>query len=172
LDEAARLVDPQLHILVKVVRHTGRRVSSCRRLYKAAVDFETSEIDWRAETDKRRKTRRAPLPTALAPELKAYIDERRGDGSPFVFVHPEDPMRPLDKDRADTMLERAYKLAGVKRRKGGLWHPFRRRWAMKRKGLPLTDVAETGGWDDVRTLLTCYQLADPDTMRRVADFAD
>ena len=81
-------------------------------------------------------------------------------------------MRPLDKDRADTMLERAYKLAGVKRPKGGLWHPFRRRWATKRKGLPLSDVAETGGWDDVRTLLTCYQLADPDTMRRVADFVD
>jgi len=70
------------------------------------------------------------------------------------------------------MLERAYKPGKLKRPKGGLWHSFRRRWATKRKGLPLTDVAETGGWDDVRTLLTCYQLADPDTMRRVADFVD
>jgi len=46
------------------------------------------------------------------------------------------------------------------------------RVATKRRGLPITDVAETGGWDDIRALLTCYQLADPDTMRRVADFVD
>ena len=71
-------------------------------------------------------------------------------------------MQPLDKDRADTMLERAYKVAASS---AG-------RVATKRRGLPITDVAETGGWDDIRALLTCYQLADPDTMRRVADFVD
>jgi hypothetical protein len=39
-----------------------------------------------------------------------------------------------------------------------------------RKKLPLTNVAQAGGWNNVRTLLTCYQLADPETLRHVVDF--
>jgi hypothetical protein len=87
-----------------------------------------------------------------------------------VFPSPLDSGRPIDKDRADTMLERAYRLANITRPIGGLWHPFRRRWPTARKHFPLKDVAQAGGWDDVHTLLTCYQQPDPDTLRSVVDF--
>ncbi|HWP36338.1 MAG TPA: hypothetical protein VNL18_02175 [Gemmatimonadales bacterium] len=40
---------------------------------------------------------------------------------------------------------------------GGLWHPYRRKWATERKHFPLKDVAAAGGWRDVETLLECYQ---------------
>lgn len=125
----------------------GVRLRAYLKLGIAGIDFDQRWIDWTADNDKRRKTRRSPLAEALAPDLKPIVERRKREGSPFVFVHPDNPMQSLDKDRADTMLERAYKVAGVKHRKGGLWHPFLARLAMKLKGLPLTDVAETGGWD-------------------------
>ncbi len=46
---------------------------------------------------------------------------------------------------------------------GGLWHPYRRKWATERKHLSLKDVAAAGGWRDVETLLTCYQQPDQDS---------
>src|SRR6478672_5829345 len=30
--------------------------------------------------------------------------------------------------------------------KGGVWHPYRRKWATVRKHLSLADVAAAGGW--------------------------
>ncbi len=50
---------------------------------------------------------------------------------------------------------------------GGLWHPWRRKWATERKDMPLKDVAEAGGWRDPNTLLKCYQQPDEATMTRV-----
>lgn len=54
---------------------------------------------------------------------------------------------------------------------GGLWHPYRRKWATERKHLPLKDVAAAGGWQDVETLLECYQQPDRDTLQTVMDGA-
>jgi hypothetical protein len=45
----------------------------------------------------------------------------------------------------------------------------RRKWATDRKHYPVVDVAAAGGWRDIRTLLTCYQQPDPDTMRAVVE---
>lgn len=50
---------------------------------------------------------------------------------------------------------------------GGLWHPFRRKWATERKDLPLMDVMAAGGWRDSKTLLTSYQHANEASMLRV-----
>jgi hypothetical protein len=38
-----------------------------------------------------------------------------------------------------------------------------------RKNYPVVDVAAAGGWRDIRTLLTCYQQPDPDTIRAVVE---
>ena len=153
-----------------VVQYTGRRLSSVLALRWNDVDFERETIAWRAEADKRRKTWLAPMPRTVTTVLRAYRDRRPHPNSPFVFPSPVDDGRPVDKDRADTMLERAYRLASITRPPGGLWHPFRRRWATTGKHFPLKDVAQAGGWDDVRTLLVCYQQPDADTMCRVVDF--
>ena len=63
----------------------------------------------------------------------------------------------------------AEQVAGVKKLKGGLWHPYRRRWANERKHLPLVDVGETGGWKDLMTLMNCYQQADEASMLAVME---
>jgi hypothetical protein len=48
-----------------------------------------------------------------------------------------------------------------------LWHALRRKWAAERKGYPVNDVMQAGGWFDEATLVTSYQHADPETVRRV-----
>lgn len=58
-------------------------------------------------------------------------------------------------------------LAKVEKQLGGLWHPYRRKWATERKHLPDVDVAATGGWSDLSSLKTAYQQADPETMYQV-----
>ena len=51
--------------------------------------------------------------------------------------------------------------------RGGLWHPWRRKWATERKGMPIRDVAAAGGWTETRTLLASYQQSDDCTLQRV-----
>jgi hypothetical protein len=63
-------------------------------------------------------------------------------------------------------LRGAYKKAGFAPRPGGLWHPFRRKWATERKGYPLADIAAAGGWKDERSLKS-YLQADQETIRKV-----
>ncbi len=65
------------------------------------------------------------------------------------------------------LLRSTYKRAGLETLEGGLWHPWRRKWATERKDMPLKDVAEAGGWRDPNTLLKCYQQPDEATMTRV-----
>lgn len=36
-------------------------------------------------------------------------------------------------------------------------HPSRRAWATARKHIPITDVADSGGWKDTETFHTCDQ---------------
>ncbi len=42
-----------------------------------------------------------------------------------------------------------------------------RKWATERKGYPVRDVMEAGGWKIEETLLRSYQEPDAETVRRV-----
>lgn len=64
-------------------------------------------------------------------------------------------------------LEQAQRRAQVPKLKGGLWHPYRRKWATERKHLPITDVAAAGGWQDTATLIACYQQPTNDALLAV-----
>jgi hypothetical protein len=70
----------------------------------------------------------------------------------------------MDRHLFDKWLTEAEKRAKQEKLQGGLWHPYRRKWATERKHHPLKDVAAAGGWTDTETLLNCYQQADPTTM--------
>ncbi len=85
----------------------------------------------------------------------------------WLFPADKDPSKPVDVWAISTIFRRAYALAGLETLKGGLWHPWRRKWATERKGMPLRDVAVAGGWRDPTTLLKCYQQPDEDTIQRV-----
>lgn len=64
-------------------------------------------------------------------------------------------------------LRAAYQKAKLPRLEGGLWHPWRRKWATERKGMPVTDMAEGAGWRDTVTLLRSYQQSDEATPTQV-----
>src|SRR5437868_5882028 len=66
-------------------------------------------------------------------------------------------------------LRQAERDAGLPKLVGGVWHPYRRKWAMERKHWPMRDVAAVGGWKSLRSLLECYAQADRDTMRAVVN---
>lgn len=72
---------------------------------------------------------------------------------------PTNPGRFIDK-----WLSYAERDAKLPKLVGGLWHPYRRKWAMERKHFPLADVAAVGGWKDIETMLRCYSQADRATM--------
>ena len=47
------------------------------------------------------------------------------------------------------LLRRAEEKAGLMKLERGVWHPYRRLWAVERKHLPDLDVARAGGWRDL-----------------------
>ena len=162
-------VSPLMPLLIKVMDWTGRRLGSVLNLRWDDFDFEKKTIRWRAEHDKKRKTWVVPMPKEVERVLLEFRAKRRVIGSALVFPMRRDPNRPVSRHLAADWLKRAYGYAKLERPRGGLWHPFRRKFATERKFHPLRDVADGGGWKDVGTLLKCYQLSDEETIRMVMD---
>jgi len=142
---------------------TGRRMSSIRQLRWEDIDLSKPQIRWRAEADKKRKEWCIPIPSGLADEIRQF-QRRLGAVGGWVFVAEKNPDVPMDRHLFDKWLTVAEKEAGVSKLDGGLWHPYRRKWATERKNLPLKDVAAAGGWSDIDTLLKVYQQPDPHTL--------
>jgi hypothetical protein len=53
----------------------------------------------------------------------------------------------------------AERRAGLPKLRGGVFHPYRRRWAIERQHLPAIEVAKAGGWGDTQALTRIYQRA-------------
>lgn len=168
----ARNVHPFLPLLITLASTTGRRLSSILGLRWDDVDFEKGRIRWRAELDKTRRTSSIPLPARALGPLLRFRAEHPGIGGTLLFPHPRPAKKgqPVTPDLAAYWLRRAFKIAGVPKPEGSLWHAFRRRWATERKHLPVKDVAAAGGWKDINTLLTCYQQVDEETLQEVIDY--
>ncbi len=168
-----RLVAPRVHrllpLLILLMETTGRRLSSVLGLTWADFDFDKRLIRWRGELDKKRKTWDAPMPERAAEALLAHRPPNQESARALVFPHPQNPAVAVSRHLAADWLKRAYRYAGVEREIGGLWHPFRRRWATLRKHFSVKDIAAAGGWKDTQTILTCYIHADMDTMREVME---
>jgi hypothetical protein len=87
----------------------------------------------------------------------------------WVLAGERKPDQPVDRHQFDRWLTVAEQEAELPKLEGGLWHPYRRKWATERKDLSLKDVAAAGGWKDIETLLTCYQRPDRDTLLAVME---
>src|SRR5713101_4052435 len=167
LDVADR-VSPLLPLLIKLMDWTGRRLGSVLNLRWDDFDFENKTIRWRAEHDKKRKTWVVPMPEKAAEALLEFRAKHGVIGGALVFPMKHDPTRAVSRQLAADWLKRAYCYAKIERSRGGLWHPFRRKWATERKDYPVRDVADAGGWEDLPTAMM-YQHADQETLRQVID---
>jgi integrase len=161
-------VSPVMPLLITLVDSTGRRLSSVLGLRWDDFNFEEGTITWRAELDKKRRTWVVPMPKQAEQVLLKFRAEHPAIGSALVFPMKNDPTKPVTRHLASDWMHRAYTYAGIVRLKGGLWHPFRRKWATERKDYPLRDLAAAGGWEDLPTALM-YQQPDQDTLRQVID---
>lgn len=107
-----------------------------------------------------------PLPEKTMDEVRPF---RRplGGLAGWVFQAERTPNQAMDRHLFDKWLSVAEKRANLPKLEGGMWHPYRRKWAIEPKHLPIKDVAAAGRWSDVETLLTCYQHADKETLLSV-----
>jgi len=154
-------VHPLLPAMLLLADSTGRRPRAWRHLRWDHVDFAAETLTWPRATDKQGFTQCLPA----APEVfRALALLPRP--SPWVFPCPSDPSRPVTKDRAAAWFRKAAAAAGLTLPPRGAWYMLRRKWASERKGMPLTDVAEAGGWKTTETLLR-YMQSDPDTRAAV-----
>jgi len=173
LEAVAAEVHDFLHPLITLARTTGRRLSALLALRWDDIDFVKGRIRWQAEQDKLGKTWIIPASKRTLAELARFRSEHPGIGSALLFPHPKrkrHPGKPVTRHLAGYWLKRAFEVAKVPKPAGSLWHMFRRVWATSRKHLPPSDVAAAGGWKDLTTLLTVYQLPDEQTLRSVMEY--
>jgi integrase len=149
----------RVELALVLAEGTGRRRGSIVALSWDDIDFIAGMIRWRAEHDKKGHEWLVPAPAPLLEELRDF-HQRLGapDGRLFPSVrHPKQPIPPAMLSQWLAVAEDA---GQVPKLVGGLWHPYRRKWASERMHMPLKAVADAGGWKDTATLLTCYQHTD------------
>jgi integrase len=166
--KAAPAVHPYMRSLLTLAGETGRRISAVLALRYSDWMPEVGRygsLRWRADADKLGQEWIAPVTPAVAAELQRLIAERPGVGD--ALFPATDATRPVDVTLTTRWLRKAEKAAKLPHLSFGGWHMLRRRWATKRKGLPLQDVAALGGWKGTQVLSTVYQQADVETMEAV-----
>lgn len=156
----------KLEFALVLAEATGRRLGSIRGLCWEDVDCDRGTIHWQAKFDKRGQEWVVPVGPGLVRELKEFRRTLSAI-SGWVFSSERDPSKPMDRHLFDKWLVFAEKQAGLPKLRGGVWHPYRRKWATERKHHALADVAAAGGWKDRETLLNCYQQPDAETLLAV-----
>lgn len=158
----------RLELALVLAETTGRRLGAIRQLRWEDIDYARSAITWRADGDKMGVLWTVDMPTRLVSELKQFQARLAGVGG-WVFPAERLPDQPMDRWLFERWLLVAESDAKLPKLVGGVWHPYRRKWAMERKQWPIRDVAAVGGWKSHRSLLECYAQADRETMLGVAN---
>jgi integrase len=157
----------RLELALTLAEATGRRLGAIRQLRWDDIDLNRMTIRWRAESDKKGKEWIIPIPAGLVEQLRSFKLKLGGAFGGLIFPTASDPSRAISRDAFGHWLAAAEKKANVPKLDGSLWHAYRRAWATSRKDLPVVDVAAAGGWNDIGTLMKCYQQADDTTLLEV-----
>lgn len=172
LAAVADTVDPsgRFGVFLALVDALGWRVSALCQLRAEDVDRSAGpytpygRVRKRAETDKTGVEMWVPF----SEPARAALDRLPWPVSGgYLFPSPRRRGSPWRREHARDLLERCEAAAGLRPLAGGDFHPYRRKWASERKGMPTADVMLAGGWKDSATLLRCYQQADPATLLAV-----
>ena len=156
----------RMEFALTLAEATGKRLGSIQQLRWEDFDFQRGIIYWRAEADKKGYKWEVRMPTDFFEVVRRFQREL-GEVGGFVFPAVKSASAAMDRHLFDKWLSTAEKKAGLPKLDGSLWHAYRRKWAIERKGLPLKDVAAAGGWKDVSTLLEVYQQSDEESVLAV-----
>ena len=158
-------VDPRFKLALVLAHETGHRQQAVCHVRWSDVDFDRAEVRWRAEFDKSGVAHRTPLTEGALAALREARARRPGIGDGWLFASPARDDQPCDRSIMSTWFRRAIALAGVDVPPRTGFHALRRKFATELKTIPLPDLCALGGWKDAKTILTCYQAPDRDTMR-------
>ena len=158
-----------LRLFLKVANATGRRLSAIRHLQWSDINLDTKEITWRAQYDKKRREATLPLSNQLAAEFSAVHEERGKPKSGWVFPALTDATKPVDKRVLTDWMLVAEEKAQLPKLEGGVFHPFRRKFASDLQTEPVKQVMVLGGWADQKTMQTCYVQVSTEQLRTLAN---
>jgi integrase len=158
-----------LRLFLQVANATGRRLSAIRHLKWSDINFGTKEITWRAEHDKKRRASTLPMSEQLAERLARVHEERGRPTSGWVFPAITNESKPVDKRVLTDWMAKAEEKAQLPKLKGGVFHPFRRKFASDLQTEPVKQVMILGGWADQKTMQTCYVQVSDDQLRVLAN---
>lgn len=170
LMEVAKEANWRLPLALCLAESTGQRIGSILQLRVGDIDLHRlphGQICFRGETQKTGYDHGVPMTDYARGAVLQHLGRLGADARGWLFPAEKDLSKYIDVWVMSKYLRKAYELADLERQPGGLWHPFRRKWATERKDMPLRDVAAAGGWKDPTTLLKCYQQPDEATIRRV-----
>jgi integrase len=156
----------RMEFALTIAEATGKRLGSIQQLRWEDFDFKREIIYWRAEADKKGYKWEVRMPSDFFEVVRRFQREL-GEVGGFVFPAMKSTNAVMDRHLFDKWLSAAEKKAGLPKLDGSLWHAYRRKWAIERKGAPLKDVAAAGGWKDVSTLLEVYQQSDEESILAV-----
>ncbi|HEX5409181.1 MAG TPA: tyrosine-type recombinase/integrase [Gemmatimonadaceae bacterium] len=161
----------RLELALVLAEATGRRIGAIAGLRWSDVGQDPPAITWREEFDKRRREATVPVPAALVEDVMRCRARVGAFTDGWIFAKPSDPAGRWHPKRFDTLLRRAEAKAQVPPLAGGLWHPYRRKWATERKHLPPVDVMAAGGWTTREIMESCYQHATAEAVLDVMSSA-
>jgi integrase len=120
-------VPTYLREILTIAWGTGRRISAILQLRYTDLRLadDPPAIVWPSDTDKLQKEWRAPISAHVREAINRIRAERQLKGLPFLFPNPNNPDKPISKERASEWLRRAEDLAGLEHIPGGGWHMFR-----------------------------------------------
>lgn len=160
--------DSRLPLALTLAESTGRRVGAILKLRRSDLDLDRlphGRIRFRAEHDKTGHEQWVPLGAEARRMALAHLTSVAS--AEWLFPGDRKPEKPVCVSVMSRLLRVAYEEAKLPTLEGGLWHPWRRKWATERKGMPIKDVADAGGWQDTATLLESYQRSDDATLTQV-----
>lgn len=151
-----KTVRSHLRELLVLANETGRRLSAIRQLRHSDVLLDRGShgsLRFRADSDKMGYESIVPMTAEAREAVKGAL--ARGTlrfGNAPLFPAPRNPGEPVSRWLCDKWLRDAETKAGLEPLVGGLWHPYRRKFATDMVNVPDRIVAKLGGWKTPRTL--------------------
>lgn len=164
--EVADEVHPFLRPMLVLSNEAGHRNGSVRRLRRSDLHLESNPgaITWRSAGDKQGyRWERIPISEAARRAIDAHLGAFPAIGDAYLFLSPRKPGQPHSRSSVRRWLVRAEELAGLPKLEGGLWHPYRRKFATEMLDVPDRVTAKLGGWKSPRTL-DLYQQPGEEVM--------
>jgi integrase len=163
--EVAVLMDWRFSVALVLAHETGHRIGAISALRWSDVDVEGGRIRWRKQNDKLGREHETELTARAISALREARSQDPGVGDRWVLPAPGNGAKPVSRHRLRSWWLQAERRAELEHVDRMGWHSLRRKFATELKDVPLTDLAELGGWKTTETLVGCYQRPDRDTQR-------